>query len=151
MTEIRFIFNVPQKLPYACRLVRKNFMQQHRLAVLAEAEVLLRLDQMLWNMNPVDFVAHALCLDDAPESTTAHDDAWSRIHLLTQPDRAGHTDALLNLLPAVPAGFERFQVLYELVARDDDADRHNARQRWRHYQQSGCTISSHDLLADPAL
>ena len=44
----------------------------------------------------------------------------------------------------VPAGFERFERLIELVGNVDD-DRAQARQRWRHYADRGYAITHHDL------
>ena len=52
----------------------------------------------------------------------------------------------MNLGAAVPEAFEHFERLIEVVA-GDDADRAQARQRWRHYAGRGLAIQRHDLAA----
>jgi DNA polymerase III subunit chi len=51
---------------------------------------------------------------------------------------------LVNLGDAVPDGFEGFERLIEVVT-PDDADRQQARQRWKHYATRGYSITRHDL------
>ena len=57
---------------------------------------------------------------------------------------APHQQVLLNLGAEVPAGFERFERVIEVVGLDD-ADRQLARSRWRHYADRGYAMSRHDL------
>ena len=40
MTEIEFHFNVPDKLLYGCRLLRKVYRSNIKAVVIAEAEIL---------------------------------------------------------------------------------------------------------------
>lgn len=144
MTEIRFILNVPQRMPYVCKMARKSFMQSKKLAIVGADDELMKLDQLLWSMTPTDFVAHSLQLSNAPETATSGD--WNPVELLGLTAQASHTDLLLNLLPDVPKDFSRFDVLYELVCLDDDDfTKKQARQRWRYYQQRGYAMTSHDL------
>jgi DNA polymerase-3 subunit chi len=51
---------------------------------------------------------------------------------------------LVNLGEHVPAGFDRFERLIEVVTLDD-ADRQQARGRWKHYTDLGYAIVRHDL------
>ena len=46
----------------------------------------------------------------------------------------------------MPAGFERFERLIELVGTGE-ADRAHARTRWRHYAERGYQIKRHDVAA----
>lgn len=148
MTEIRFIVNVPERLPYACKVARKSFMQERRLAIVAPMQQLHQLDQMLWSqLAPADFVAHGLKLQQ--------DGAASRAHALVDENSILLLDAaaldprpeyLLNLTDEVPAGFERYASVLELVPQYDEQAKQQARQRWRYYQQQGHAISSHDLM-----
>jgi len=55
-----------------------------------------------------------------------------------------HEDVLLNLRAEWPPSFSRFQRLVEIVGRDD-ADRAQARERFRHYRDRGYEIRTHDL------
>jgi DNA polymerase-3 subunit chi len=57
---------------------------------------------------------------------------------------------LVNLGDEVPAGYEGFERLIEIVAVDDHG-RMTARQRWKHYTAKGYELLQHDLskLATP--
>ncbi|MET0311843.1 MAG: DNA polymerase III subunit chi, partial [Burkholderiaceae bacterium] len=55
-----------------------------------------------------------------------------------------HQQVLVNLGGAVPAGFERFERLIEVVTGSEE-DRQGARARWRHYADRGYSIVRHDL------
>ncbi|MDA8520680.1 DNA polymerase III subunit chi [Acidovorax sp. NCPPB 4044] len=140
MTEIAFHFNAPDKLAYACRFARKALRSEASLVITAPAAVLEALDRALWAMGPQDFVAHCRQEDDA-ELREA-----SPVVLAQDPRAAGPADVLLNLGASVPAGFERFGRLVEVVSSVDEADRAGARDRWRHYTQRGYAIVRHDLV-----
>lgn len=151
MTDVHFYFNVPDKLPFACRLVRKAFMQGRALLVSAPQPVLQELDQMLWHMSPSDFIAHDL-LPDAQGRHSSHAPVWlcADAHAChgsdtTEKDSPQTPDILLSLWDEVQPAFSRFAHVYELVLRNDQDDRQRARGRWRHYQQRGYAIQSHDL------
>ncbi|PAT38071.1 DNA polymerase III subunit chi [Vandammella animalimorsus] len=151
MTDVHFYFNVPDKLHFACRLARKAFMQQTPLLLSAAPQQLQQLDAMLWQMAPADFVAHDW-LDAPPGQASAAaapaaPGVQAPILLCERIDPQalhGRVHALLSLWDEVPAGFSHFEHLYELVSPDAH-DRQRARQRWRHYQQRGYAILSHDL------
>lgn len=65
MTEIGFHYNAPDKLSYACRLVRKAVATRGmRVVVVGEAQWLDAIDAGLWQLAPTEFVAH--CRGDAP-------------------------------------------------------------------------------------
>jgi DNA polymerase-3 subunit chi len=51
---------------------------------------------------------------------------------------------LVNLGEQVPAGFERFERVIEVVSLDEQ-DRQMARSRWKHYAEHGYAITRHDL------
>lgn len=139
MTEVAFHFNVPDKLAYACRLLRKAHQSGARVGVVGPADFLNALDLDLWRFSALDFVPH--CHSHAPAPLLAA----SPIVLAAQPADLPEADVLVNTGDAVPEGFERFERLIELVAKADD---HNlARQRWRHYAQRGYNIQRHDLAA----
>lgn len=140
MTEIAFHFNAPDKLAYACRFARKVQRSGARLVITAPEGVLDLLDRMLWALSPQDFVAH--CRSDAGDALVYA----SPVLLTADVPSAPHHEVLLNLRPDVPAEFERFDRLVEVVSAHDDADRAQARTRWRHYASGGHTIVRHDLV-----
>jgi DNA polymerase-3 subunit chi len=138
MTRIEFHFNAPERLPYACRLLRKARARDVRLGVLGSESALRQLDAALWTFSDIDFLPHSLW-SDASEIKDA-----SPIRLETDPLHLAGMDVLVNLGDEVPQGFETFERLIEIVATDDHG-RMTARQRWRHYTQQGYDLQQHDL------
>lgn len=138
MTEIDGHYNMPDKLGYVCRLLRKAVgAHGARLVVVAEPALLDAVDLALWRLSPADFIAH--CRGGDP----AHVVARSPVVLAPAgegalPDRP----ILLNLGAAVPERFERFERLIDIVGAEED-DRAAGRLRWRHYQHRGYAIRRH--------
>ena len=142
MTDIEFRFNLRDPVDYACRLLRKGVMQGGaQLVVTGDAAALEAVDAALWQTEPADFIAH--CRSDASPDVLQR----SPVVLAAAPDAAlPHRAGLVNLGSAVPAGFERFERLIELVA-EDDASRGAGRTRWRHYKDRGYDIRHQDAFA----
>ncbi|MCA0327646.1 MAG: DNA polymerase III subunit chi [Proteobacteria bacterium] len=139
MTEVVFHFNVPDKLHYACRLLRKAYAAGDPVGVVASPEQLQTLDTTLWSFSALDFIPH--CRASAPAPLLQASPIVLASAAAELPQAA---EVLVHLGETVPAGFERFSRLIELVAADD-ADRGLARQRWRHYADRGYAITHHDL------
>ena len=141
MTEIAFHFNAPDKLAYACRLLRKAVSSGAQVVVTGDPPSLSALDTQLWTFAALEFVPH--CRADSPvEQRLA-----SLVILsadLHDPTALPHHQVLVNLGHEVVAGYERFERVIEVVTLDD-ADRQWARQRWKHYADRGYSITRHDL------
>jgi DNA polymerase-3 subunit chi len=144
VTEVAFHFNVPDKLEYACRLVRKATGAGSRLVVTGEPDLLHRLDTALWTFSPLEFIPHAHA-----GAADAQVVAASPVVLADVPRGTPHQEVLVNLGGAVPEGFERFERLIELVSVDEN-DRLQARTRWKHYADRGYAITRHDLAGREA-
>jgi len=140
MTEIAFHFNMPDKTAYVCRLLRKATAQGARVAVAGPQAVLRNLDQALWSFSAVDFVPH--CSADSP-AVVRH---ASPVLLGVAMDDLPHQEVLLNLDADVPAGFERFARVIEIVGTDAQ-ERAQSRMRWKYYQQRGYPIVRHDMAS----
>ena len=138
MTEIAFHFNVPDKLLYSCRLLRKAYLSGANVVVTAESEVLAQLDQLLWSFSATEFVPH--CRLTAEAGTLAASPVLLAESLTASP----HHGVLVNLGPEIPDQFERFERFIEVVTQADD-DRFAARSRWKHYADRGYTMKRHDL------
>jgi len=136
MTEITFHVNTPDKVGYACRLLRKAWGAGSRVAVTGDPAVLRDLDVTLWTFSALDFIPHCY---DAPEPLRAR----TPIVLVDTPRTAPHLDVLLNLGPEVPDGFERFERLIEVVSSEQD-DLQQGRRRWKHYAGRGYAMTRHD-------
>ena len=141
-TAVAFHFNAPSKLAYACKLVRKLQRVHMPLVVLAEPEMAAKLDDALWAFGgESQFLAHCQGHADAAvlqrSPTVLADDL---------PPALPHTRVLLNLSSQMPPDFARFERVIEVVSADDEADRQQARQRWRAYTAQGYAIERHDLV-----
>ena len=139
MTDVAFHFGAPDRLAYTCRLLRKATATGARLQVRAPADVRAALDAALWSLGPTEFISH--CDATAPDSVRSRSAV-----LLLDADAPVAPDfpMLVNLAEDVPAGFEQFQRVIEIVSTDEQ-DRNLARLRWRHYTERGYTITRHDL------
>ena len=140
MTEVAFHFNVPDKLAYSCRLLRKAWGSGAQVVLMAEPGMLNRLDQLLWTFSALEFLPH--CQVSAPAATLAA----SPVLLTTTLEDCPHHDVLVNLGQAVPAGFERFERFIELVSSADE-DRAAGRSRWKHYADRGYALKRYDLAS----
>ena len=140
MTEVAFHFNAPDKLGYACRLLRKAVGTGARVMVTGDSSTLRELDVALWTFAPLEFLAH--CDGQA----TAAALAASPVVLAESVRTAPHQQVLVNLGGTVPEGFERFERLIEVVTGQEQ-DRLDARQRWKHYADRGYAIRKHDVAA----
>ena len=143
MTEISFYFNVPVRHDYACRIARKAQRSGATLTVAGTTEQLTDFDRQLWAFGPAEFVPHAWAHRQAEIPAKLH---ATTVWLSAQPADAPAHDALLNLGADVPAGFESFARVYEIVSTDE-ADRLAARARWKRYADRGYAIKRHEVAA----
>lgn len=134
MTRIDFHSNVPDKLTYACRLVRKARAANCRVVLLtAGRNELAALDQALWTFSELDFIPHVPASDPLAANTPV---------ILTDSDKADlpHYQVLINLSSGTPSHFARFERMFEIIS-SDDADRIAGRERYRFYQQRGYPLT----------
>lgn len=143
MTDITFHFNVPDRLTYCCRLLRKAYQKSASVVVTGDPELLIQLDDLLWSVSPVDFVPH--CLLDAPAATVTA----SAVVLAPSLSGINRDGVLINLAQTVPSEFERFERLIEVVTGEDQ-DRQAARQRWKHYASRGYALNNYNFAASNA-
>jgi DNA polymerase III subunit chi len=141
MTEIAFHVNAPDKLDYACRLLRATQKKSAQVLVLGQLDALKSLSSKLWALSPTEFLPH--CLADASAEVIAHSPIVLRSEL---PNSTAESQVLLNLGAVLPAGFERFERLIELVGQDA-YDLQAARTRWKHYKDRGYALSRYDVVS----
>ena len=139
MTEVAFHFGAPDRLAYTCRLLRKATASGARLLVRSSPADSAALDSALWSLTPTDFITHC-------DAAAAQDVRTRSSVLLVSPQAELDTGfpILVNLSDDVPAEFEQFERVIEVVSTDAQ-ERSLARQRWRHYTERGYTITRHDL------
>jgi len=134
MTRVDFHSKVPDKLMYACRLVRKARAADMRVVIFTrDRQQLNALDEALWTFSEQDFLPHVMA-DDALASQTPV--------ILTDNAEAAlpHHQILINLSGETPAHFARFERLFEVISTDDD-DLAAGRERYRQYQQRGYPLT----------
>ena len=143
MTEVAVHFNVPDRLVYACRLLRKAYAAGWRSVVVGSADQLQALDSALWTFSALDFIPHCMA--------SAGADVLQRTPVVLAEDASlvANAQVLVHLGEQVPAGFERFERLIELVGTAEP-DRAFARKRWRYYAERGYQIQRHDVTVKEA-
>jgi DNA polymerase-3 subunit chi len=143
MTEVAFHFNVPDKMNYVCRLLRKASQAKARVVVAGPHQALQTLDEALWTFTATSFVAHCWSSDASPKTDL------SSVILKNQDNASGdaempHHEVLLNLGNTMPLGYETFERVIEVVGLNEE-DKSQARERWKQYAQRGYTLVKHDL------
>ena len=141
MTEVAFHFNVPEKVGYACRLLRKAAGAGSKVVVTGDPGLLRALDTELWTFSALEFIPHCNAA-----TTDANLLAATPVVLADSARGTPHQQVLVNLGGRVPEGFERFERLIEVVTMDE-GDRLEARGRWKHYADRGYAITRHDLAS----
>lgn len=134
MTRVDFHTNVDDAVLYACRLARKAYQSGQPLVVLADPGRLRAFDERLWTFSPLDFLPH--CMADS--ALAAH----TPIVLASDLERIAHDQILLNLAPAVPAQFARFERLLEIVGTSPD-ELAAGRERYRFYRDRGYALNNY--------
>ena len=134
MTRVDFHSRVPDKLLYACRLVRKARSADLKVVVhLEDARQQQMFDEALWTFSEQDFLPHVSAGDTLATQTPViltHDAA----------DTLPHHQVLVNLSQRTPEHFARFERLFEIVSTDED-DLAAGRERYRQYQQRGYPLT----------
>lgn len=137
--EVAFHFNAPDRLVYACRLLRKAYLKGARLLVLADEPLARELDQRLWTMAGTEFVPHVL--DGA---TAALLERTPIVISSAERAEAAAADVLVNLRDRWPEGCEQFSRVIEVVTGEPSV-RDQARQRWKRYKTLGVEPQHLDL------
>lgn len=119
----------------ACRLAEKAWQQGHRVLVrTADAAAAARLDELLWTFRQNSFVPHAVVdeADGEPVLIGAH------------PPAGAGSDVLINLADEVPADWEGYARVAEIVSPEPGV-RDRARARYRRYREAGVEPDTHRL------
>jgi DNA polymerase-3 subunit chi len=137
MTRIEFFFNVTNKLQKVADLSESAVNKGRRLMVFAaDNEATLKLENQLWTHPPIGFLPHCRT-NSALASVTPIVIDWLG-------EQLPHDDVLINLQSQHPPFFSRFRRLIEIVGMDE-ADKAEARARYRFYRDRGYEIKSFDV------
>ncbi|RZT08874.1 DNA polymerase III, chi subunit [Duganella sp. CF402] len=130
MTRIDFHTNVPDKVAYACRLVRKAWAANNRVVLMAEDSAqLAELNAAMWDFSATDYLPHVLVTDELAAQTPI---------LLTDSDEAElphtHKELLVNLSRRAPSQMTQFARMIEVISSQED-DAAAGRKRYVAYKQ----------------
>ena len=134
MTRIDFHTNVPDKIAYACRLVRKARSAQHKVILLTDdASQLAELDSAMWSFSATDFLPHvpadAALAAQTPVVLTADDAA-----------ELPHRELLINLSRRTPATLDQFERVIEIISSEEE-DAAAGRKRYSAYKQQAYPLT----------
>lgn len=134
MTRIDFHTNIPDKLSYACRLARKAYAARGKLVLLADGPAqAAELNDALWTLSGTDFIPHVMAGDPlAPETPV--------IVTFDEAAELPHRDMLINLTRRTPAGFERFERVFEIISTDEE-DAAAGRARYVAYKRQSYLLT----------
>ena len=142
MTEIAFYTGVPERLDYACRLLRKAMLQDAKVTVCGPTPLLDKLDRQLWTFEATEFVPHlrrgparGQVLTPAMQATPV----W----LVEEANLAPHHDILLNLGDELVPGFETYARVLEVVSTEAGNAR-AGRSRFKLYRAQGFDVKHHE-------
>jgi len=135
VTSIDFYTHVDDRLAIAARIVAKAAAAHGSARVLTpDAATTDALDKLLWMLPATSFLPH--CRMDSP--LAAQTPVWID-HALTHE---GPAAVLVNLHPAPPPFFSRFERLAEIVGVDDAS---TGRERYKFYRERGYELRAHDM------
>jgi DNA polymerase-3 subunit chi len=143
VTEVEFHTGVPDKLAFACRLLRKAYRKGARVAVAGAPGLLTELDRALWTFDERDFVPHLRASASAAAPVRVRTPLW----LLDAPLAAAEMPpVLVHLGGAELPAADQFSRVIEVVgtAPGDEAA---GRERWRQYRQQGLQVVHHPTAA----
>ena len=132
------------RLRFACRLVEKAWLHEHRVRVqLDPGGDGAAFDDLLWTFSDRSFVPHVRLADNARTADQPAPVVIADGDIEGPDDR----DMLVNLAAGVPARFQGYTRIAEVV----DADklrRKLGRERFRFYREQGIEPQTHEMGDD---
>jgi DNA polymerase-3 subunit chi len=136
MTRVEFFFNVEDKLQKVAELTGRAVDKGRRLHVFTPDQATAEaLERKLWMEPALSFLPHC-----RPDHALAE---MTPVIIDSQGEVLPHDDVLINLRAAHPPFFSRFRRLIEIVGQDE-ADKAEARSRFRFYRDRGYEIKAFD-------
>ena len=137
MTQVFFYHGASDKIAAACALISGAWAKRKAMLVYApDQPVADSVDRLLWTRDQLSFIPH--CRADSPLA------AETTILIADKLDKVAQTERLMNLSSEIPAAYQRFQSLIEVVGQEDE-ERQAARERVRFYKEQGCDVRYFDL------
>ncbi len=93
---------------------------------------------MLWTFNERSFIPHKVYVDEQSL------DAATPVHLTAEPTTPPGADLLVNLSSRLPAHWERYPRIAEIIDADDER-RRLGRERFKSYRDLKIALETHQL------
>jgi DNA polymerase-3 subunit chi len=130
-----------QRWAFACRLAEKAYLRDLSIVILnetlADAQAL---DEMLWTFNERSFVPHKISVDERSL------DPKTPVHLVVESATAPAADLLVNLALRLPAQFQQYSRIAEIVDADEER-RRLGRERFKAYRDLKAVLETHQIDA----
>ena len=128
-------------LPIACRLCEKAVAAGKRVHIHApDPDVAGEIDRLLWVYKQGGFIGHE-------RLGASRDPDLAAVLIGGDEPLASHRDVLVNLGAEVPAFFDRFERVLEVVA-GNGTQRARSRERFKFYRDRGLAPETHKLGTD---
>lgn len=119
----------------ACQIAEKAVAQGHQVHVrVPDPQAAESLDTQMWTFRDQSFLPHSLGQSPSPHVKVTIHDEW-----LPQ-----ERDVLINLADDMPAEYESFRRVAEVVGPDPDTKSHG-RARFRQYREHGVEPELHEI------
>jgi DNA polymerase-3 subunit chi len=121
---------------FACRLIEKAYLRDLCILVVNDTPVEARvLDDLLWTFSDRAFIPHQIRDAEPPDPAV-------KVQLTVDTGAAPAADLLVNLAPRLPAGWERFPRIAEIVDADEQC-RRLGRERFKSYREFKVPLETH--------
>jgi DNA polymerase-3 subunit chi len=128
-----------QRWTFACRLTEKAYLRDLRVAILSDTLADARaLDDLLWTFNERAFIPHQMYVDEQSLDPAA------KVVLSALPTMVPSADLLVNLTDRLPAHWERYIRIAEIIDADEER-RRLGRERFKSYRDLKVTLETHQL------
>jgi DNA polymerase III subunit chi len=128
-----------QRWAFACRLTEKAYLKDLKIVIvsdtLADAQAL---DELLWTFNERSFIPHKVCLDEQSV------DPATPVHLTVETATLPTADLLVNLAQRLPAQFQRYNRIAEVIDADEER-RRLGRERFKAYRDLKLPLETHQI------
>lgn len=159
MAEVSFYIlpsqSIQERDEFACKLIEKAYRSGCFCYVLTDnTEQSQKIDDLLWTFRAGSFIPHQIYTGELPaiardgvyaESSEGASSAIETVILIGSLDVPEHwQNTVINLSSQCPEHVDKIERILEILD-NSEATKEPGRNRYRHYQQSGLTITTHKI------
>jgi DNA polymerase III subunit chi len=127
-----------QRWAFVCRLTEKAYLKDLKIVIVSDTPADAQaLDELLWTFNDRSFIPHKVCLDEQSV------DPATAVHL-TVETALPTADLLVNLAQRLPAQFQRYARIAEVIDADEER-RRLGRERFKAYRDLKLPLETHQI------